>query len=180
MTILQFADIQTKSQIIKAEELHIELPSQPVKYYRHGWQSWSLAAWTDLNPLPVQKPAIFHPLQVDAEHVLDPNPNGAWLGAAEFADGSVVLLGALGLDAYVSLGQNQLSGRCDTEAVEWFIAHGQEQVIFGEYVRRVGHPLRANPKRCRASRLVLVVQPVHDDRRSHPLRDLRQTQRPAL
>jgi alpha-galactosidase len=138
MTILQFSDIQNKSQIIKAKELHIELSSQPVKYYRHGWQSWSLAAWTDLNPLPVQKPAIFHPLQVDAEHVHDPNPNGAWLGAAELADGTIILLGALGLDSHVSLEQNQLSGRCGAEAVEWFVAHGQEQVLFGEYVKELG------------------------------------------
>ena len=86
----------------------------------------------------MQKPAIFHPLQVDAEHVLDPNPNGAWLGAVELEDGSVLLLGALGLDAHVSLGQNQLSGRCEAEAVEWFIAHGQEQVVFAEYVNELG------------------------------------------
>jgi alpha-galactosidase len=138
MTTIQFHNIQNNSQIIKAKELHIELSSQPVKYYRHGWQSWSLAAWTDLNPLPVQKPAIFHPLQVDAEHVLDPNPNGAWLGAAELEDGSVVLLGALGLDAYVSFEQNQLSGRCEAGEIEWFIAHGQEQVLFGEYAAALG------------------------------------------
>jgi alpha-galactosidase len=138
MTILQFSEIQNNTQIVKAKELHIELPSQPVKYYRHGWQSWSLAAWTDLSPLPVQKPAIFHPLQVDAEHVHDPNPNGAWLGAAELADGSIILLGALGLDSHVSLGQNQLSGSCDAEAVEWFVAHGQEGVLFGKYVCELG------------------------------------------
>jgi alpha-galactosidase len=137
MTTLQFSDIQNKSQIIKVKDLHIELPSQPVKYYRHGWQSWSLAAWTDLSPLPVQKPAIFHPLQVDAEHVHDPNPNGAWLGAVELADGSVLLLGALGVDAHVSLGQNQLSGS-GAETIEWFVAHGQEQVVFTNYVRELG------------------------------------------
>jgi alpha-galactosidase len=138
MTILQFSDIQKKSQIVKAKEIRIELPSQPVRYYRHGWQSWSLAAWTDLSPLPVQKPAIFHPLQVDAEHALDPNPNGAWLGAVELEDGSVLLLGALGLDAYVTFEQNQLSGKCEAEAVEWFIAHGQEQVVFEEYAEELG------------------------------------------
>jgi alpha-galactosidase len=138
MTTLQFSDIQNKSQIVKAKEIRIELPSQPVRYYRHGWQSWSLAAWTDLSPLPVQKPAIFHPLQVDAEHVLDPNPNGAWLGAVELEDGSVLLLGALGLDTHVSFGQNQLSGSCGAESVEWFIAHGQEMVIFQEYAEELG------------------------------------------
>ncbi len=36
--------------------------------------------------------------------------------------------------AQVSLEQNQLSGRCDTEAVEWFIAHGREEFAFGQYL----------------------------------------------
>jgi alpha-galactosidase len=138
MTTIQLSDIENKPQIIKAKEINIKLSSQPVKYYRHGWQSWSLAAWTDLSPLPVQKPAIYHPLQVDAEHIYDPNPNGSWLGAVEFTDGNILLLGALGLDSHVSLGQNQLSGRCDADEIEWFIAHGQEQIVFEEYAAALG------------------------------------------
>jgi alpha-galactosidase len=143
MTTLQFSDLQNKTQIIKAKELHIELSTPALRYYRHGWQSWSLAAWTDLSPLPVQKPAIFHPLQVDAEHVHNPNPHGAWLGAVEFEDGSVLLLGALATDTRVSLVQNQLSGKCDgqEQAVEWFIAHGQENLIFEEYAAQLGNRL---------------------------------------
>jgi alpha-galactosidase len=137
MTSISFSDIQSKSKIIKAKEIHVELPSQPVRYYRHGWQSWSLAAWTDPTLLPVPKPAIFHPLQLDAEHVHKKYLNGSWLGAVEFADGNVLLLGALDTDANVSL-QDQLSGRCEAEAVEWFIAHGQEQVVFAEYVNELG------------------------------------------
>jgi alpha-galactosidase len=133
MTKISFSDVREKSKIVKAKEIQVGLPAQPVRYYRHGWQSWSLAAWTDLSPLPVQKPAIYHPLQLDAEHVYDSNPNGAWLGAVEFEDGSVLLLGALGTDAYVSLGQNQLSGSCEAGDIEWFIAFGQENVIFEEY-----------------------------------------------
>src|SRR5512145_1795625 len=113
MTTLQFSDIQAGSKIVKAKELHIELPSKPVRYYRHGWQSWSLAAWTDPSPLPVPKPAIFHPLQVDAEHVYKKYLNGSWLGAVEFADGNILLLGALATDANVSLIDDQLSGRSE-------------------------------------------------------------------
>jgi len=147
MTTLQFSDIQKKPQIIKAKELKIKLPSQPVKYYRHGWQSWSLAAWTDPIQLPVQKPAIYHPLQVDAEHVLDSSPSGAWLGALEFTDGNILLLGALATDAYVSLGQDQLSGRFDTDAGEWFIAFGQENVVFEEYAKQLGNRLGAKKEK---------------------------------
>jgi alpha-galactosidase len=133
MTTIHFSDIQSKPKIVKAKDIQVELPSQPVRYYRHGWQSWSLAAWTDLTPLPLQTPTIYHPLQVDAEHVYDTNPNGSWLGAVEFADGNILLLGALGLDAYVWLGQNQLSGQCDAVEIEWFIAYGKEEVIFEKY-----------------------------------------------
>jgi alpha-galactosidase len=141
MTKIQFSEIQAKPKIIKAKELQIELPSAPIRYYRHGWQSWSLAAWTDLRPLPVQMPAIFHPLQVDAQHVLKLNPNGSWLGAVEFADGNILLLGALATDANVSLVQNQLSGRSEADEIEWFIAFGQENVIFEEYAEQLGNRL---------------------------------------
>jgi len=141
MPTIQFSDIQNKSQIIRAKELCIQLSSQPVKYYRHGWQSWSLAAWTDLSPLPVQKPAIYHPLQVDVEHVHNPNPHGAWLGAVELEDGDILLLGALATDAQVSLVENQLSGSCEADDIEWFVAYGQENVIFAEYAEQLGNRL---------------------------------------
>ncbi|MBI5354365.1 MAG: alpha-galactosidase [Chloroflexi bacterium] len=119
--------------------MKIELPSTPLKYYRHGWQSWSLAAWTDLNPLPMQKPTIFHPLHVNQEFVHDKNPNGSWLGAVEFADGNILLLGALATDAHVHLVGDQLSGRFEADAAEWFIAYGQENVIFAEYAEQLGN-----------------------------------------
>ena len=139
MTLIPFTDVQEKSKIIKAKELQIELPSTPVKYYRHGWQSWSLAAWTDLNPLPMQKPAIFHPLHVNEEFVHDKNPNGSWLGAVEFADGNILLLGALATDAHVFLVEDQLTGRYEADAGEWFIAYGQENVVFAEYAGQLGN-----------------------------------------
>jgi alpha-galactosidase len=145
MTSLQFSEIQNKPQIIKAKELHIDLPSQPVRYYRHGWQSWSLAAWTDPSPIPVPKPAIFHPLQVDAEHVHKKYLHGSWLGAVEFSDGNILLLGALGTDANVSL-QDQLSGQSEAGEVEWFTAVGQEAVVFEEYASALGVRLGGTKK----------------------------------
>ncbi len=134
---LKLSEIQT-SQIISARELQIELPSQPVRYYRHGWQSWSLAAWTDLSPLPIQKPAIFHPLQVDAVHARKMHPNGAWLGAVEFEDGNVLLLGALTTDAHVSLVEKQLSAQSEADEVEWFVAIGEEAAVFKKYAEKLG------------------------------------------
>jgi alpha-galactosidase len=147
MIKILFSDIQKKSKIVKAKEIEVELHSLPVKYYRHGWQSWSLAAWTDPSPLPVQKPAIFHPLQLDAEHVHKKYLNGSWLGAVEFEDGNILLLGALGIDAHVSLSQDQLpsteivTGQSDADEVEWFVAFGQEQTVFAEYAEQLGSRL---------------------------------------
>jgi alpha-galactosidase len=127
------------SQIVSARELQIELTSQPVRYYRHGWQSWSLAAWTDLSPLPIQKPAIFHPLQIDAVHARKTEPNGAWLGAVELENGNILLLGALATDAHVSLVGNQLSAQSEADEVEWFIAIGEENSVFKNYADELGN-----------------------------------------
>ncbi len=141
MPLIKFSEIQKTSQIIKTKNIDIELPFKSIKYYRHGWQSWSLAAWTDLSPLPMQKPEIFHPLQVDAQHIRKTDPNGSWLGAVEFEDGSVLLLGALATDAYVSLVEKQLSGRSEAGEIEWFIARGRENVVFNEYAEQLGNRL---------------------------------------
>jgi alpha-galactosidase len=134
MTPIPFTEFKEKSKIIKANEIQVELPSVPVQYYRHGWQSWSLAAWTNLTPLPVQKPAIFHPLQVNIEHVYKSHPNGSWLGAVQFADGNILLLGALALDTHVSLINDVLHGRSAAGQAEWLISYGQENAVFKEYI----------------------------------------------
>jgi alpha-galactosidase len=136
MTIISSPELN-KSQIIKAKHIQVELPSQPIKYYRHGWQSWSLAAWTDAKPLPIQKPAIFHPLQIDVEYAYESNPHGSWLGAVEFVDGKILLLGALATDTHVFQVQNQLEGRSEAEEVEWFIMFGNENQVFDEYIKQV-------------------------------------------
>ena len=139
MSLIKFSEIQNAAKTIKAKEIEIELPSAPVKYYRHGWQSWSLAAWTDIKPIPLQKPDIFHPLQVDAQHVRRITPNGSWVGAVEFEDGDILLLGALATDAYVLLDEDQLSGRSEANEIEWFIAHGREHVVFNQYADQLGN-----------------------------------------
>ncbi len=89
----------------------------------------------------MQKPAILHPLQVDAGHALDPNPNGSWLGAVEFEDGKILLLGALGLDSHVSLEGNTLIGQCEGGEIEWFTACGDEKTVFGEYAAQLASRL---------------------------------------
>ena len=113
---LQYAELQ-ESQIVSAKGLEIELNSQPVRYYRHGWQSWSLAAWTDVAPFPIIKPTILQPLQLDIAHAQKLHPNGAWLGAVELEDGKILLLGALATDAHVALVQGQLTAQSEAGEV---------------------------------------------------------------
>ncbi|MCE9647348.1 MAG: alpha-galactosidase [Chloroflexi bacterium] len=135
---IQFSDIQP-SQIVSAGELKIELTSQPVRYYRHGWQSWSLTAWTDPFDRPIQKPEIFHPLQIDAVYANNTHPHGSWLGAVELEDGRVLLLGGLATDTNVSLVGNQLSAQSEADAADWFIAIGEEKSVFEQYVEELGN-----------------------------------------
>ena len=128
-----------KTKIIRSREIEIELPATPVRYYSHGWQSWSLAAWTDIStPLPIQKPYFFHVYQTDVVYARETNPHGSWLGAVEFADGKVLLLGALATDAHVFLKQNQLEGRSEAGEIEWFAAFGSEDQVFDEYAGQLG------------------------------------------
>jgi alpha-galactosidase len=139
MTKIQFSDLQANSRIIIAKELQVELPSTPVRYYRHGWQSWSLAAWTDVSTsFPIQKPDSFHPYQTDVVYARESNPHGSWLGAVELEDGKILLLGALATDTHVFLLQNQLTGQSEAGEVEWFAAYGSESLVFEEYVQQLG------------------------------------------
>jgi alpha-galactosidase len=134
---LKFSDIQRQS-VFKAKEISIQVEAAPVRYYRHGWQSWSLAAWTDLSPRPMQKPSIFHSLQIDIQYAREKHPHGSWVGAVEFADGNILLLGALATDAHVFLVGDQLKGQSEAGEIEWFVAHGQERQVFGEYAEQLG------------------------------------------
>lgn len=134
---LKISELQTP-QIVHAKTIYVELDAKPVRYYRHGWQSWSLTAWTEPSPLPIQKPDIFHPLQTDAEYVHEANPNGSWLGAVEFADGKILLLGALATDTHVFLKENQLKGQSEAGEVEWLVAFGDEKTVFDAYVEQLG------------------------------------------
>ncbi len=111
-----------------------------VRYYWHGWQSWSLTAWVDsTRRLPVQKPSLLHPMQTDPLYARQQTPAGAWVGALEAPDGRILLLGALNLDARVSLKENILKGAYDSRYNdEWFVAFGPEQQVFESYAELLG------------------------------------------
>lgn len=135
---IKLSDIE-KTKLYKAKEIEIELPETPLRYYRHGWQSWSLAAWTEVSfPLPIQKPHILHPYQTDAVYSLEEDPHGSWLGAVEFSNGKVLILGALSTDTHVFLKANQLQGRSEAGEAEWLCAYGDEDSVFSEYTALLG------------------------------------------
>jgi alpha-galactosidase len=123
---------------LSGQRVSIVLPQPAARYFRHGWQSWSLAAWTDPSPLPTQRPRLLHPMQTDPKYVNDPLPNSSWFGAVEFSDGNVLLLGALGLETHVRLNGNTLEGWSEAGAVDWFVACGEEAAIFADYVEQLG------------------------------------------
>ena len=131
-------------QIVAGDRLRVELDQAARRYYYHGWQSWSLAAWGDPGrPLPVQKPYFLHPMQIDPAWAFHTRPHGSWLGAVEQEDGSVVLLGALGLDAHVELDGSALNGWYEAGSGDWLVARGEELQVFAAYAdelrRRLGH-----------------------------------------
>jgi alpha-galactosidase len=127
------------SQIVSATSISLSLPQPTKSFYRHGWQSWSLTAWTDpVRELPVMKPTSFHSRQTDPVYARYPHPNGSWLGAVELADGSIVFLGALGLNAHVAIRDGQLQGWYESGSGDWFVAHGDESKLFERYADLLG------------------------------------------
>ncbi len=146
MSILQFDNRQiistfdklsttTGGYILHGASVSLQSPQAPRCYYRHGWQSWSLAGWTDPQPLPVQKPALLHPLQIDPLYAQHPSSNGSWLGALDLGDGNILFLGALGLDSHVQWRDGKLQGWYESGSGDWFAACGPEREVFSTYAQ---------------------------------------------
>ena len=158
MSILQFGSLQiiagfddlsttnTSGYILFGKNVLLQTPSTPRSYYTHGWQSWSLAAWTDLKALPAPRPALLNPMQIDPLYVQHPAPNGSWVGAVDFEDGNILLLGALGLDSHVQVRDGALQGwyeseQADDTSHEWYVGYGPEAQVFDTYAQLVSERL---------------------------------------
>ena len=127
--------------ILEGPRAELDFPVPPRLFYRFGWQSWSLTAWTPLTSLPLQKPVILHPMQTDPVYVHEKSPNGSWLGALELENGSVLLLGALGTDAHVVLEDGRLVGTYEAGSGEWLVAVGDKKSVFADYADSLGERL---------------------------------------
>ncbi|HEY3310489.1 MAG TPA: glycoside hydrolase family 36 protein, partial [Anaerolineales bacterium] len=129
--------------ILNGNNVSLQIPPGVRSYYSHGWQSWSLAAWTSFKPLPAPKPALMTPMQVDPVYAKHPSPNGSWVGAVDYQDGNILLLGALGLESHVQLRDGELQGWYNTAsreaaAREWFVGYGAESQVFDTYAQLLG------------------------------------------
>ena len=120
--------------LLQGTNVSLEFESQPIQYYRHGWQSWSLTTWQDINfRLPILKPDIFHSRQTDPVYARYPNPNGSWIGAVQLQNGKVLLLGALNMEAHVAFRQGVLQGWYEAGSGEWLATYGDELEVFEKY-----------------------------------------------
>ena len=113
------------------KEVNFIPSSRPIRYYRHGWQSWSLTTWHDLDQhIPTPKPTILHPLQTDPGYVHESRPHGSWVGAVEMESGLFFLLGALDFDAHIFLEDNTLVGKYENKAGIGSLLRGAKKRFF--------------------------------------------------
>jgi alpha-galactosidase len=135
------ADSNQKVQdglLLSGPRVTVDLLTTPRLFYRHGWQSWSLAAWIDPSspPVPISSPILSgkdeDPLYANSLH-----HTSAWVGAVQQIDGSIILLGALDLGGRVELDGACLRGFYESGEGKWFIAQGTEQQVFASYASRL-------------------------------------------
>ena len=123
------------SQIISASSLSMSLPQLPKRFFRHGWQSWTLTTWLDPSdqPLPIRSPE-FRAKDEDLAYTFSKNHIGAWVGAVELEEEDILLLGALELGGRVELDATTLRGFYEADHDgQWLISRGPEDVVFSKY-----------------------------------------------
>ncbi len=98
-------------------------------FYRHGWHSWSPAAWHDTaRPWPrVTLPDLI--INADDPEFATDLLSGSGLGAIE-SDGEVTLLGALHLDSRVRMVDGEM---IPLGGEDWITAKGLEEAAFASY-----------------------------------------------
>ncbi|NJC95498.1 MAG: alpha-galactosidase [Anaerolineales bacterium] len=143
-TLLLDADAIPESshhQIILASRLDLNLPQPPKKFFRHGWQSWTLTAWLDPSdpPSPIRAPE-FRAKDEDPAYAFHRNHVSAWVSAAELeGEDDILLVGALNLSGRVELSDHSLRGFYeDGHEGEWLIARGKEDEVFAKYANLLG------------------------------------------
>jgi alpha-galactosidase len=120
--------------LLKGRDISLELPMPAVRCYLHGWQSWSLTTWLEAGRiLPPSFPERLHAMQTDPLYARHSAPHSAWVGAVEFADGKILLLGALALEAHVEYRDATIYGWYEGGDEDWLAAYGTEGEVFAAY-----------------------------------------------
>jgi len=123
-------------QIFTASHVDLSLNQPPKRFFRHGWQSWTLTTWLDPSdpPLPIRAPE-FRAKDEDPAYAFHKNHVSAWVGAVELGEDDILLIGALNLSGRVELDNDVLKGFYeDGHEGEWLIARGMEDEVFAKYV----------------------------------------------
>ncbi|HLO13377.1 MAG TPA: glycoside hydrolase family 36 protein [Anaerolineales bacterium] len=123
-------------QIISASSLSLRLPQPPKRFFRHGWQSWTLTAWMDPSKPPILvRASEFRLKDEDPVYALSKNHVSAWVGAVELGEDDILLLGALDLGGRVETDGITLKGfyeaGCESQ---WLVTRGNEDEVFSKYV----------------------------------------------
>jgi alpha-galactosidase len=128
--------------IARAPKLTLNLPSSPKKFYKHGWQSWTLAAWIDpaLPVIPISAPE-FRAKDEDPLYAYARNHTSAWVGAVELSEKLILLMGALDLGGRVELEGNRLTAFFEAGTGNWFVALGNEEQVYSRYAQLLGEKL---------------------------------------
>ena len=145
-------DSSPAQRIVTASSLTLGLPRPPIRFYRHGWQSWTLTAWIDpATPVVPVRAAEFRLKDEDPAYSLSGKHTSAWVAAADLGDGEIVLLGGLGLGARVQLDGNSMVGFYEAGEGEWLVARGKELEVFRQYAAALKNKnqlqARGNPPR---------------------------------
>ena len=134
MNTIRIDDNLPSEQTLTASRVDLILSQPPKRFFRHGWQSWTLTTWLDPSerPLPIRSPQ-FRAKDEDPLHAFDKNHVSAWVGAVELGDDNILLLNALGLGGRVELDGTTLIGSYEFGEGAWFIARGAEDDVFQSY-----------------------------------------------
>jgi alpha-galactosidase len=128
-----------ESQLVNAQTARINLPEPSRKFYRHGWQSWSLTTW--LDPADPPRPVLAAEFRIkdeDPGYALHLNHVSAWVAALELDGQDILLLGALDLGGRVALEGKTLHGFYENvDDAQWLVARGSEEWVFSTYAQQL-------------------------------------------
>lgn len=136
--------------IVPAGPVALLHPFGDTEYYRHGWNSWSPSGWTttDGETIGIKDSPNRLLTADDAVNETPHRHSGSAVGAVSGPDGTVLLVGALGLgNPRVGADRNTLWGSSETDEAEWFVTFGPEEQAFADYTAALAERLGRRTQR---------------------------------